>query len=87
MGGGEEESKNEGSATPVSNSLMPPGRKVAKEPMSAAIKKSDPFDFLSGQKNFIHEQTKVFLSTENGGFREYIIKLFGSDIYFYTDES
>lgn len=28
----------------------------------------------------------MFLSTENGGFRRYIIKLFGTDIYFYTDE-
>jgi len=44
------------------------------------------YDYIPFRKNFIHEQTKVYLKTENGGFREYIIKLFGPDIYFYTDD-
>ena len=27
------------------------------------------------------------MSTESGGFREYVVKLFGSDVYFYEDEN
>jgi|JI10StandDraft_1071094.scaffolds.fasta_scaffold921233_2 hypothetical protein len=59
------------------------------EPRSALLMPSSqkPINFLSDKKNFVHEQTEVYLSTENGGFREYIIKLFGPDIYFYTDSA
>jgi len=57
-----------------------------REPSSALLGPRKTYDFIPYRRNFVHEQTKVYLSTENGGYREYIIKLFGPDIYFYTDE-